>query len=274
MSARRQWIEPEHPGLTLGEQLALATVSKTAHYYKPAMETPENLLYMGLIDDLYTAHPFYGSRRMTVEMGKQGHKVNRKRVIRLMRLMSLEAFYPKPKLSIADKESKKYPYLLGNFEPKAPNQVWSTDITYIPVKGGFLYLVAIMDWFSRYVLSWRLSNTLDNQFCLDALERAFEQGIPEIFNSDQGVQFTSREFIKMLEERGIKVSMDGKGRAFDNIFVERLWRTVKYEEVYIKRYETGSGAQEGLGAYFPFYNMKRPHQALEYKTPHEVHFGH
>ena len=233
----------------------------------------ENLLYMNLIDSLYTEHPYYGSRRMVVELGRQGHNVNRKRVIRLMHLMGLEAIHPKPKLSIADKESQKYPYLLNGFEASRPNQVWSTDITYIPVKGGFLYLVAVIDWFSRYVPAWKLSNTLDMRFCIDALKEALEIGNPGIFNSDQGAQFTSKEFTGVLENRGIKISMDGKGRAFDNIFVERLWRTIKYEEVYIKRYETGQRAQDGLNAYFPFYNKERPHQALGYKTPYEVHFG-
>jgi putative transposase len=253
--------------------LALAGVSKTAHYYEPAKETPENFLYMQLLDNLYTRHPYYGSRRMVIELGKLGHNVNRKRIVRLMRWMGLETFYPKPNLSVASKEAKKYPYLLKHLKITAPNQVWSTDITYIPVKGGFFYLVAIMDWFSRYVLAWRLSNTLDMGFCLEALQEALEKGSPEIFNSDQGVQFTSNEFTSILEGHGIQISMDGKGRAFDNIFVERLWRTIKYEEVYIKRYETGINAHEGLGNYIPFYNTERPHQALQYQTPYQVHFG-
>ena len=237
------------------------------------MESKANLLYMEIIDRLYTEHPYYGSRRMIVELKKLGHSVNRKRVRRLMQNMGIEAIYPKPKLSTPGKEAKKYPYLLRGVEVTRPNQVWSTDITYIPVRGGFLYLVAIIDWCSRYVLSWKLSNTLDLRFCIEALMEALQSSKPEIFNSDQGVQFTSNEFTSLLEEKGIQISMDGKGRALDNIFVERLWRTVKYEEVYIKRYEDGASAHKGLGAFFPFYNERRPHQALEYKTPQEVYFG-
>ncbi len=251
----------------------LAWVSKTAYYYEPASETPENLLYMELIDGLYTRHPFYGSRRMVVELNRLGHSVNRKRVSRLMRQMGIETFYPKPKLSIASKETKKYPYLLRDVAVTNPDHVWSSDITYIRVKGGFLYLMAIIDWFSRYVLSWRLSNTMDVDFCIDGLEEALRKGRPSIFNTDQGAQFTSIEFTPLLERNNVKISMDGKGRALDNIFIERLWRTVKYEEVYIKRYENGTSAYEGLNTFFPFYNEHRPHQSLDYKTPKEVYFG-
>jgi putative transposase len=258
--------------LTLCEQLILSAVSKTAYYYEPVPETPENLLYMGLIDQEYTAHPYYGSRRMTVILQKLGYAINRKRIIRLMRQMGLEAIYPKPNLSKANKEDKKYPYLLKDLKILSPNQVWSTDITYIPVRGGFLYLTAIMDWYSRYVLAWRLSNTLDVGFCLEALEEALRKEKPMIFNSDQGVQFTSKDFTGLLEAHNVRISMDGKGRAFDNIFVERLWRTVKYEEVYIKGYENGPEAHKGLGAYMPYYNNERPHQALDYCTPRTVHY--
>jgi putative transposase len=259
--------------LTLNDQLTLSGISKTAYYYEPVLETCANLMYMELIDQEYTAHPFYGSRRMTVILRELGYEINRKRVVRLMRQMSLEAIYPKPNLSKTNKESKKYPYLLKNFKVSAPNQVWSTDITYIPVKAGFLYLTAIMDWYSRYIIAWRISNTLDVQFCLEALEEALKHGKPVIFNSDQGTQFTSNDFTGILEGNNIQISMDGKGRAFDNIFVERLWRTIKYEEVYIKRYENGLEAHSGLSKYMPFYNNKRPHQALDYHTPQSVYYG-
>lgn len=273
LEERRSWIDPTTTEVTLNEQLMLAWVSKTAYYYEPASETPENLLYMELIDGLYTRHPFYGSRRMVVELNRLGHSVNRKRVSRLMRQMGIETFYPKPKLSIASKETKKYPYLLRDVAVTNPDHVWSSDITYIRVKGGFLYLMAIIDWFSRYVLSWRLSNTMDVDFCIDGLEEALRKGRPSIFNTDQGAQFTSIEFTPLLERNNVKISMDGKGRALDNIFIERLWRTVKYEEVYIKRYENGTSAYEGLNTFFPFYNEHRPHQSLDYKTPKEVYFG-
>lgn len=226
---------------------------------------------MELIDREYTAHPFYGTRRMRVMLIEKGYSVNRKRVMRLMDLMGLEAIYPKRNLSKATEEDRKYPYLLKGVKICAPNHVWGTDITYIPVRSGFLYLVAIMDWYTRYVLAWQLSNTLDVGFCVAALKGALEKGRPEIFNSDQGSQFTSREFTNMLIGNDISISMDGKGRAFDNIFVERLWRTIKYEEVYIKKYETGLEANQGLRAYMNFYNNERPHQALDYRTPRAVY---
>lgn len=228
-------------------------------------------MYMEMIDREYTDHPFYGSRQMTAFLRRQGHLVNRKRVMRLMRMMGLEAIYPKPNLSKAAAGHKKYPYLLKDLQILSPNHVWSTDITYIPVKGGFLYLTAIMDWFTRYILSWRLSNTMDVGFCLEALEEALSQGSPSIFNSDQGSQFTSKEFTGSLKARDIKISMDGKGRAFDNIFVERLWRTIKYEEVYLKKYETCRDAHLGLRSYIKFYNEERPHSSLSYRTPQEVY---
>jgi putative transposase len=268
---RRTWIELDSNGLSLTEQLKLSGVSKSGYYYEPATESEENLECMEIIDREYTAHPFYGSRRMTAILKIRGYIVNRKRVMRLMQLMGLEALYQKPNLSKASKENKKYPYLLRDIKIYKPNQVWGTDITYIPVKGGFLYLTAILDWYTRYILSWRLSNTLDVGFCLEALYEALKTACPEIFNTDQGAQYTSREFCGSLEQRNIAISMDGKGRAFDNIFIERLWRSIKYEEVYLKKYESGLDAKNGLSAYIKFYNNERPHQALNYRTPREVY---
>lgn len=238
----------------------------------PTGETLENLALMRLIDEKYTEAPFYGSRKMLVWLRESGHQVNRKRVQRLMRKMGLEAIYPKPKLSKRHPQHKVYPYLLRGVRIERRNQVWSSDITYIRVVGGFLYLAAVIDWYSRYVLSWELSNTLEADFCVVALERALQNyGAPEIFNSDQGSQFTSSDFTGTLLGRNIKISMDGRGRALDNIFVERLWRSVKYEEVYINDYSTGLDAFNGLGRYFGFYNERRHHQALDYLTPRAVY---
>jgi putative transposase len=257
--------------LSVSQQCELLGLSRSSYYYEPAKETAENLALMALIDREYTAHPFYGSRRMVTWLQGQGHKLNRKRVQRLMRLMGLEAVYPKPKLSVRGAGHKVYPYLLRNVAIERANQVWSTDITYIPLPDGFMYLTAVIDWFSRYVLSWRLSNTLDVEFCIEALEEALNHGRPEVFNTDQGVQFTSVSFTSRLEAAGAKVSMDGKGRCLDNVFVERLWRTVKYEEVYLWRHETVPALQAGLARYFPFYNQERRHQSLDNRTPAEVY---
>jgi putative transposase len=226
-----------------------------------------------MLDLQYTATPFYGVRRMTAYLNSQGEEVNHKRVRRLMREMGLEAIYPKPKLSVAGDNIRRYPYLLRERQITAPNQVWSTDITYIPMPKGHLYLIAVIDWYSRYVVSWELSNTMEVEFCLRALEAALAQNTPEIFNSDQGSQFTSLAFTSRLENQGIAISHDGRGRALDNIFVERLWRSVKYEEVYLKGYSTVTEAMDGLTKYFRFYNHERLHQSLGYKTPDQVHFG-
>ena len=228
---------------------------------------------MEMIDKQYLGTPFYGSRKMVVYLASEGYFVNRKRVQRLMRLMNIHAVYPKPNLSKKRQGHKIYPYLLKGVKIDRPNFVWSTDITYIPVGKGFLYLAAIIDWYSRYVLSWRLSNTLDVTFCIDALEEALDKGCPGIFNSDQGCQFTSNEFTERLLSKGIKISMEGRGRVFDNIFIERLWRSVKYENIYLKGYETGKDVKEGLSVYFPFYNNDRFHQALGYRTPKEVYYN-
>jgi putative transposase len=240
-------------------------------YYEPVPEAPDNLRLMRRIDEQYTARPYYGSRRMTVWLKQHGEAVNRKRVQRLMRLMGLEAIYPKPKLSMAGTGHRIYPYLLRQVSIERPDQVWSTDITYVPLATGFMYLAAVMDWYSRYVIAWRLSNTLDGAFCLDMLEEALGQGQPEIFNTDQGVQFTACAWTGRLESAGVAVSMDGRGRCLDNVFVERLWRSVKYEDVYLKGYETVPDLERGLGQYFPFYNEERPHQALDYRTPRQVY---
>ncbi len=225
---------------------------------------------MKLIDQQYLATPFYGSRRMTVWLNMQGHQVSRKRVQHVMRTMGLQAIYRRPRTSQPAPGHKVYPYLLRSMEITRPNQVWAADITYLPMARGFLYLVAIMDWHSRFVLSWRLSNTLDADFCVEALGEALSKGEPEIFNTDQGSQFTGEAFSGLLEQHGIRISMDGKGRYSDNIFVERLWRTVKYEEVYLKAYSNGREAKADLDAYFRFYNAQRPHQALGSRTPAEV----
>jgi putative transposase len=249
------------------QQCELLGLNRSSLYYEPAAETQDNLRLMRLLDEEYTAHPFLGSRRLTVWLNNQGEKVNRKRVQRLLRLMGLEAIYPKPRLSVAGKGHKVYPYLLRGVEVTRPDQVWSTDITYIPMAKGFMYLTAIIDWYSRYVVAWRLSNTLDGSFCLEMLEEALGRGQPEVFNTDQGVQFTALAFTGRLEKAGVAVSMDGKGRCLDNIFVERLWRSVKYEEVYVRCYETVPELERGLGRYFGYYNDERPHQSLAYQTP-------
>lgn len=228
---------------------------------------------MHLIDEQYTKTPFYGIRRITEALRRLGYIVNHKRIARLMRIMGLEAIYPKPRLSKACKENKIYPYLLRGLSIVRPNQVWSTDITYIRLIHGFAYLVAIMDWFSRYVLSWAVSNTLDVYFCIEAVEKALKINRPVIFNSDQGSQFTSDSFTGRLLENGIQISMDGRGRVYDNIFVERLWRTVKYEDVYLKDYSDMRDVKEGLSSYFEFYNNERVHQALGYRTPREIYYS-
>jgi putative transposase len=228
---------------------------------------------MRLLDEQYTRTPFYGIRRMTAWLRREGYEVNPKRVRRLSQVMGLETIYPKPNLSAAGKGHVIYPYLLRDVRIERPDQVWSTDITYIRLRQGFVYLVAVIDWFSRYVLSWELSVSLDAQFCLSALDWALQHGKPEIFNTDQGAQFTSKEFISRLKDKEIRISMDGRGRALDNVFVERLWRSVKYEEVYIKDYENVPESRSGLGNYFDFYNTRRLHQSLDYCTPIEIYNG-
>ena len=226
---------------------------------------------MDLIDEQHTKTPFYGSRRLTAFLNVQGHLVNRKRVQRLMRLMRIEAIYPKPKTTRRNENHKIYPYLLKGVVISKPDQVWSTDITYVRIGNGFMYLTAVMDWFSRYVISWRLSNTLENTFCIEALEEALYFSTPEIFNTDQGCQFTSMNFVKILEAKKVKISMDSKGRALDNVFVERLWRTIKYEEIYLKDYRTINEAYQSLKAFIKFYNQERLHQSLEYKVPMTIY---
>jgi putative transposase len=226
---------------------------------------------MRLLDERYTACPFYGSRRMTAWLVHHGEAVNRKRVQRLLRLMGLEAVYPKPKLSAAGRGHRVFPYLLRDVRIERPDQVWSADITYVPLPSGFMYLAATIDWSSRLVIAWRLSNTLDGSFCLDMLEEALAKGRPEVFNTDQGVQFTAAAWTGRLESAGVAVSMDGRGRCLDNVFVERLWRTVKYEDVYLRGYEAVPELQRGLGRYFAFYNDERLHQALDYRTPGQVY---
>jgi putative transposase len=266
-------VDVGHAQLSIRQQCELLDLPRSTYYYQPAAETEENLLLMRLMDEQYLKTPFYGSRRMAVWLGEQGYIVNRKRVQRLMRQMSMEALYPRRSTTKRGIGHKIYPYLLRDVAITRPNQVWSTDITYVPMRRGFMYLVAILDWYSRYVLAWRLSNSLETSFCIEALEEALERGRPEIFNSDQGVQFTSKVFTSRLEEHGVAISMDGRGRALDNAFIERLWRTVKYEEIYLKDYGTVDELYEGLMRYFAFYHDERPHQSLSYQTPSAVYWN-
>jgi len=270
---KRGLVEPGHAELSIRRQCELLGLNRSSFYHEPAGASADDLRLMGLIDKGYTAHPFYGSRRMAVWLGQQGEEVNRKRVQRLMRVMGLEAIYPKPRTSAACQGHKVYPYLLRGVVVERRDQVWSTDITYIPMASGFMYLTAVIDWYSRYVLAWGLSNTLDGSSSLEVLEEALGRGRPEIFNTDQGVQFTAAAFTGRLEAAGVAVSMDGRGRALDNVFVERLWRSVKYEDIYLRCYETVPELRRGLGRYFEFYNEGRPHQSLDDRTPAVVYRG-
>lgn len=270
LEEKRRLIENDSK-VSISRQCELVKLNRSTKYYSPEAEHQENLELMRLIDEEYTRHPFYGKRKMVEFLKRLGKNVNVKRVRRLMQLMNIEAIYEKPNLSRKHPEHTIYPYLLKGFVTSRPGQVWSTDITYVRTTTGFMYLAAVIDCHSRYVLSWRLSNTLDAHFCIEALKEALEQGTPEIFNTDQGVQFTSHEFIEVLTKAGIKISMDGKGRALDNIFIERLWRTVKYENIYLEEYKTGKDLFEGLKRYFLFYNHERLHQSLDYQTPYQVH---
>jgi putative transposase len=273
LEQKRNAIEPANKRIAVYRQCELLGLSRSSLYYKPRGDTQYNEMLMKLIDEQYVETPFYGIDKMTEFLCCQGHHVNHKRVRRLMRQMGLEAVYPRRKrgLSISDRQHKIYPYLLSDVVITQADQVWSADITYVRMYRGWLYLAAVMDWFSRYVLSWEISITLESEFCVTALKRALAFGRPEVFNTDQGSQFTSDDFTKVLLEADIEISMDGKGRVFDNIFVERLWRTVKVEEVYLRDYQTVAEARYGLGRYFEFYNNQRFHQALGYRTPAEVY---
>tara|TARA_B100000315_G_scaffold234884_1_gene249294 strand:+ start:370 stop:1272 length:903 start_codon:yes stop_codon:yes gene_type:complete len=264
-------VDRRHPSLSIVRQCRLLDISRSGLYYQPVGISEEDLTLMKLIDCQYLATPFYGARKIAAWLKGQGQRVNRKRVRRLMRIMGLKAVYRRPRTSKAAPGHKIYPYLLGGLRITRPNQVWAADITYIPMARGFLCLVAIIDWYSRYVISWRLSNTLDTGFCVEALEEALKKGRPDIFNTDQGAQFTSEAFTGLLQQHGVRISMDGKGSYNDNLFIERLWRSVKYEEVYLKAYQDGREARIGLGNYFRFYNTERPHQTHGYRTPAEVY---
>ena len=266
-------VDWDHPQVSVRRQCELLGVNRAGLYYEPVGESEENLLLMRLMDEQYTRTPFYGSRRMATWLVTRGFQVNRKRVSRLMALMGIEAVYPKPKLSQPGEGHKIYPYLLRGVAVERINQVWSTDITYIRMAQGFVYLVAVMDWFSRYVLSWRLSLTMELDFCVEALRCALRRGRPEIFNSDQGSQFTSEKFTAELAAKQIAISMDGRGRCMDNIFVERLWRSLKYEEVYLKDYASVPEARAGIERYFRFYNHERLHQSLDYRTPAAIYLA-
>lgn len=262
--------------LPVTRQCQILRLARSTAYYQPQprSDSAEDLALMRRIDELHLEHPFAGARMLRDMLRREGHPVSRKRIGRLMKKMGIEALYRKPNLSRKNAQHPVYPYLLRTLKIERPNQVWATDITYIPMRRGFVYLVAIVDWHSRRVLSWRLSNTLTTDFCLDAVREAIlRHGTPEIFNTDQGSQFTSAEFTSLLHEHGIRISMDGKGCWRDNVFVERLWKSVKYEEVYLKAYDSVSEAKANLGTYFDFYNTRRPHQSLDGKTPDEIYFA-
>ena len=273
-SARLALVDHDDPALPVVAQCRLLKVERSTLYYRPVPVSADDLAVMRRIDELHLAWPFYGSRRMAAVLRREGWEVNRKRAKRLMRVMGIEALYQKPNTSKGHPEHKVYPYLLRGLTIERPNQVWCADITYIPMAKGFVYMVAVMDWFSRRVLSWRLSITMETDFCVEALREATElYGQPEIFNTDQGVQFTSAAFVDELAGRSVRISMDGKGRYLDNIFIERLWRSLKYEEVYIKAYGSVAEARRSLGEWLAFYNNVRPHQSLAYRTPREIFEG-
>ena len=273
IDVKRDLIEPHHPQISIARQCELLGLPRSTYYYHSQGESPQNLHLMRLLDEKYTDTPYYGIRRMTAWLRNEGYNVNHKRVARLLRKMGLEAIYPKPRTTVPHPEHRIYPYLLRGVEVNRTNQVWSTDITYIRLHSGFIYLVVVMDWYSRYVLSWSLSITMDVSFCLEALNDALSRAQPEIFNSDQGAQFTSTDFTGRFESAGIRISMDGRGRALDNVFIERLWRTVKYEEVYLKDYRTPREAAQQLETFFIRYNEHRQHSSLGYQTPATVYAG-
>ena len=265
-------INRENTNLSIVRQCDLLDINRASFYYCPVPESADDVAIMNEIQDIWEKYPFYGYRRITVTLRRSGDRINYKRVHRLMGKMGIRALYPKPRTSIANAGHKKYPYLLKDLSLERADQVWATDITYVRMNPGFVYLVAIIDLYSRYIVSWKLSISLDAGFCIEALEEALIRGCPDIFNTDQGCQFTSAVWIEMLEAHGIQISMDGKGRCMDNIYAERLWRSLKYEEVYLKSYETVHEAKQSLERYIEFYNNQRPHQALGYQTPAEVYF--
>jgi len=271
VSEARAWIDFENPDLSIREQCRLLGLHRSNVYYDPVPESEENLLLMRLMDEEHMRHPARGSRQMVDFLGDEGIVVNRKKVQRLMRKMGIEGISPKRRTTLQAVGHQVYPYLLRGLEIARPDQVWCSDITYIPLRQGFLYLVAVMDWYSRFVISWRLSNSMDVDFCVEALEEALSRGRPEVFNTDQGSQFTSREFTGALKSQGVAISMDGKGRAIDNVMIERLWRTVKYEEVYLKEYRSGADCYQSLGEYLEYYGHRRRHQSLGRQTPWEVY---
>lgn len=271
---KKQMIEPETREPSISRQCQLLDLNRSSFYYQPQPIKVEDLELMRLIDEQYLKTPSYGSRSMARHFKRQGRKVNRKRIQRLMRLMGIEAIYPKPHTSRPYPENRIYPYLLRNLKIDHVNQVWASDITYIPMARGFMYLVVVMDWYSRRILSWRLSNTLESDFCVDALKVALSgYGSPEIFNTDQGAQFTSNDFTQPLKDHGIAISMDGRGRCQDNIFVERLWWTIKHHYLYLHAFESGSELRKGLSEWIRYYNMERGHSSLDDRTPDEVYYG-
>lgn len=271
MTEARTWIDFENAELSVREQCRLLGIHRSSIYYDPQPETEENLQFMRLMDEEHLKHPARGSRQMIDFLEDQGFMVNRKRVQRLMRKMGIEGMSPRRRTTLRNAGHQVFPYLLRDLKIERPNQVWCSDITYIPMRHGFMYLVAVLDWYSRHVLSWRLSNSMDADFCVEALDDALQLATPEIFNTDQGSQFTSREHTEKLKTYGVAISMDGKGRAIDNVMIERLWRTVKYEEVYLKEYATGTDLYKGLRSYFDFYAHERKHSSLDRQTPAEVY---
>lgn len=266
-------VEWDNQDICIKKQAELLGLNRSSLYYKPVGPSPEEIAIKNRIDEIYTQCPFFGSRRITAQLNREGLKVNRKTVQRYMREMAISGIWPGPNLSKRNQEHTVFPYLLGEVTVDHPNHVWGTDITYIRLTRGWMYLVAYLDWYSRYIVSWEMSLTLETAFVLEALSRGLERGKPEIVNSDQGSQYTSSQYIQMLQNAGIRISMDGRGRANDNIFTERLWRTIKYEEVYLNEYNTPKEARQGIAKYIDFYNNRRPHQSLNYRTPAEVYFG-